>query len=90
MIHRTEKPVALAARALEYASKRSGNVRDLFGCSGSRLIAAGQTGRRALLMELDGLCCDVIGRRWERFAGRQAQRRCAGASGTAGGRSGWG
>jgi DNA modification methylase len=49
-------------------------VLDLFGGSGSTLIAAEQTGRRAFLMELDELYCDVIVRRWEQFTGRQAER----------------
>jgi DNA modification methylase len=38
------------------------------------LIAAEQTGRRAYLMELDALYCDVIVRRWEQFTGHKAQR----------------
>jgi DNA modification methylase len=80
MVHLTEKPVELAARALEYSSRFGENVLDLFGGSGSTLIAAEQTGRRAFLMELDGLYCDVIVQRWERFTGKKAQRRCAGAS----------
>src|SRR5262249_10511073 len=44
--HNTEKPVELAARALEYSSKPGENVLDLFGGSGSTLIAAEQTGRK--------------------------------------------
>ena len=60
MIHLTEKPVELAARAMEYSSKPGENVLDLFGGSGSTLIAAEQTGRKAFLMELDALYCDVI------------------------------
>jgi DNA modification methylase len=47
MIHLTEKPVELATRAMEYSSKPGENVLDLFGGSGSTLIAAEQTGRRA-------------------------------------------
>lgn len=47
---------------------------DLFGGSGSTLIAAEQTGRRAFLMELDMPYCDVIVERWEKFTGRKAQR----------------
>ena len=47
MIHLTEKPVELASRALEYSSQQGENVLDLFGGSGSTLIAAEQTGRRA-------------------------------------------
>ena len=74
MVHLTEKPVELARRAIEFSSRRGENVLDLFGGSGSTLIAAEQTGRRAFLMELDGLYCDVIVRRWEQFTGRQAER----------------
>jgi DNA modification methylase len=74
MIHLTEKPVELAARAISYSSQPGENVLDLFGGSGSTLIAAEQTGRRALLMEVDALYCDVIVRRWEQFTGRQAPR----------------
>jgi DNA modification methylase len=46
---------------------------DLFGGSGSTLIAAEQTGRRAYLMELDPLYCDVIVQRWEKFTGQKAE-----------------
>jgi DNA modification methylase len=74
MIHLTEKPVELAKRAIEYSSKPGENVLDLFGGSGSTLIAAEMTGRRAFLMELDPLYCDVIVQRWEAFTGGKAQR----------------
>jgi len=74
MIHLTEKPVELAARAMQYSSHAGENVLDLFGGSGSTLIAAEQIGRRAFLMELDRLYCDVILQRWEQFTGRKAQR----------------
>jgi DNA modification methylase len=47
---------------------------DLFGGSGSTLIAAQQLDRRAYLMELDPLYCDVIVQRWENFTGRNAER----------------
>jgi DNA modification methylase len=73
MIHLTEKPVELAARAMEYSSKPGENVLDLFGGSGSTLIAAEQTGRKAFLMELDPLYCDVIVTRWEQFTGKKAE-----------------
>jgi DNA modification methylase len=52
---------------MEYSSKTGENVLDLFGGSGSTLIAAEQRGRRAFLMELDELYCDVIRRRWAEF-----------------------
>jgi DNA modification methylase len=74
MVHLTEKPVELATRALEYSTRRGEHVLDLFGGSGSTLIAAEQTGRRAFLMEIDPLYCDVIVRRWEQFTGKQAKR----------------
>jgi DNA modification methylase len=72
MVHLTEKPVELATRAIQYSSRRDENVLDLFGGSGSTLIAAEQTGRRAFLMELDALYCDVIVTRWEQFTGQKA------------------
>jgi DNA modification methylase len=74
MIHLTEKPVELAVRAMQYSSQVGENVLDLFGGSGSSLIAAEQTGRRAFLMELDPLYCDVIIARYEQFTGQKAKR----------------
>jgi DNA modification methylase len=74
MIHLTEKPVELAKRAIEYSSKQGENVLDLFGGSGSTLIAAEVTGRRAFLMELDPLYADVIISRYESFSGKKAER----------------
>lgn len=74
MVHLTEKPVELAARAIHYSSRVGENVLDLFGGSGSTLIACEQTGRHAFLMELDPLYCDVIVERWEKFTGRVAER----------------
>ncbi|CAG0989632.1 partial Modification methylase DpnIIB, partial [Anaerolineae bacterium] len=74
MVHLTEKPVELAKRAIEYSSKPGENVLDLFGGSGSTLIACEQTGRRAFLMELDPLYCDVIVQRYEQFTGKKATR----------------
>jgi DNA modification methylase len=71
-VHLTEKPVELAARALLYSSRKGENVLDLFGGSGSTLIAAEQTGRKAFLMELDSLYSDVIVMRWENLTRRKA------------------
>lgn len=73
MVHLTEKPVELAVRAIQYSSLAGANVLDLFGGSGSTLIACQQTGRRAFLMELDPPYCDVIVERWEKFTGRKAE-----------------
>jgi DNA modification methylase len=72
MIHLTEKPVELAARALTYSSKPGDTVLDLFGGSGSTLIAAEKLGHRARLMEIDAPYCDLIVRRWQEFTGRKA------------------
>jgi DNA modification methylase len=74
MIHLTEKPVELAARAIQYSSRPGENILDLFGGSGSTLIAAEQTGRKAFLMELDPLYADVIVQRFANFSGKKAQR----------------
>jgi len=74
MVHLTEKPVELAARAMKYSSRPGENVLDLFGGSGSTLMAAEQTGRKAFLMELDPPYCDVIVERFEKFTGQKAER----------------
>jgi DNA modification methylase len=70
-VHPTQKPVALSVRAFGNHIKLL-NVLDLFGGSGSTLIGAEQTGRKAYLMELDPKYCDVIVARWEQFTGKKA------------------
>jgi DNA modification methylase len=70
MIHLTEKPVELAVRALTYSSKAGESVLDLFGGSGSTLIACEKLGRKARLMEIDPPYCDVICRRFMEFSGK--------------------
>ena len=72
MVHLTEKPVELALRALTYSSRAGEVVLDLFGGSGSTLIACEKLGRRARLMEIDPAYTDVIVRRWEQHTGRKA------------------
>jgi hypothetical protein len=74
MVHLTEKPVELAVRAMHYSSRRGENVLDLFGGSGSTLMAAELAGRHAFLMELDPPYCDVIVQRWEQYTGKKAER----------------
>jgi len=74
MVHLTEKPTALAEQAIEYSSLPGENILDLFGGSGSSLIAAQRTGRKAFLMEIDALYCDVIVQRYEKFTGKKADR----------------
>lgn len=70
-VHPTQKPVALSVRAFGNHIKLL-NVLDLFGGSGSTLIGAEQTGRKAYVMELDPKYCDVIVKRWEDFTGKKA------------------
>ena len=72
MVHLTEKPVELAARAIRYSSRPAENVLDLFGGSGSTLMACEQTGRNGFAMEIDPPYCDVIVQRWEAFTGKKA------------------
>jgi DNA modification methylase len=79
MVHLTEKPTELATRAMHYATRAGENVLDLFAGSGSSLIAAEQTCRRAFLLELDPLYCDVIVTRWEQFTGKKAEREAMGS-----------
>ena len=74
MCHLTEKPVELAIRAMQYSSRPGENVLDLFGGSGSTLMACEQLGRHGFLMELDPAYCDVIVQRWETATGRKAVR----------------
>lgn len=71
-LHPTMKPVELIEKALEDASKSGNLVLDLFGGSGSTMIACEKLGRKARLMELDPKYCDVIVKRWEDFTGKKA------------------
>jgi DNA modification methylase len=80
MQHLTAKPAELSSRAMEYSSKPGENVLDLFAGSGSCLSAAEQTGRKAFLMEIDPLYCDVIVARFEKFTGKKAERIAAAES----------
>lgn len=73
-MHPTVKPVRMIADAIRDVSGRGEIVLDLFGGSGSTLIAAEKTGRRAFLCELDPVYCDRILRRWEAFAHDDAER----------------
>ena len=67
------KPVELVERAINNSSCAGDIVLDGFGGSGSTLIAAEKTGRKARLVELDPKFCDVIVKRWEEYTGRQAE-----------------
>ena len=70
--HPTQKPVALPEEAIDKTTKVKNKVLDLFGGSGSTLIACEKTNRYCRMMELDPKYCDVIIRRWEEFTGKQA------------------
>jgi DNA modification methylase len=69
-MHPTVKPVALVADAIRDCSKRRQIILDTFAGSGTTLIAAEKTGRRAYVLELDPLYCDTIIRRWQAFTGK--------------------
>jgi DNA modification methylase len=72
--HPTMKPIALCARAIENSSKSGDVALDLFGGSGSTLIACEQLERTCYMMELDEKYCDGIVTRWERLTGEKAER----------------
>ena len=71
--HPTEKPIAVPNMAISHSSKPGDIVLDLFGGSGSTLIACEQTGRKCYMMELDPLYVDVIIARWEKLTGQKAE-----------------
>jgi DNA modification methylase len=73
-VHPTQKPVALIERALKNSSTQGQTVLDLFGGSGSTLIACESTGRSCRMLELDPRYCDVIVNRWEKVTGQKAKR----------------
>jgi site-specific DNA-methyltransferase (adenine-specific) len=71
--HPTMKPIELITRAINNSSRANDLVLDPFAGSGSTLIAADQTRRRARVMEIDPKYCDVIIARWERITGGKAE-----------------
>ena len=64
----------LLARQIKNSTKQGKAVLDIFGGSGSTLIACEQLNRRCYMMELDPKYCDVIVKRWEEFTGQTAKR----------------
>ena len=72
-LHPTMKPVELVEKAILDGSQVNGIVLDLFGGSGTTMIAAEKTGRCARVMELDPKYCDVMVKRWEDFTGKKAE-----------------
>jgi DNA modification methylase len=79
-LHPTMKPVELVERAIRNSSRPGDVVLDSFGGSGTTLIAAEKSGRRARLIELDPKYVDVIVRRWQEFAGGRAIRESDGTA----------
>ena len=71
-LHPTMKPIELIANALENSTKENDCVLDVFGGSGSTLIACEQLNRKCYMAELDPKYCDVIIQRWEDFTGMKA------------------
>lgn len=72
-IHPTIKPLKIISDKVQISSNIKGVVLDLFGGSGSTLIACEQLDRRCYMMELDPHYCDVIIQRWENFTGKKAE-----------------
>ena len=72
--HATPKPLALCARGIKTSSREGEIVLDVFGGSGSTMIACEQLGRKCRMMELDPHYCDVIISRWEKLTGGQARK----------------
>ena len=73
-LHPTMKPVGLCAEAIRNSSQPNEIVLDLFGGSGSTLIACEQLNRKCFMMELDPVYCQVIINRWEKFTGKTAKK----------------
>ena len=71
-LHPTQKPVALAEEAIDKTTNNADIVLDLFGGSGSTLIAAEKSARKCYLMELGPKYCDTIIKRWQDFTGKEA------------------
>lgn len=71
--HPTMKPIALVKKAIDNSSKPQTNIIDLFGGSGTTIIASEQSGRSCFMMELDPKYVDVIVKRWETFTGKKAE-----------------
>jgi DNA modification methylase len=72
-LHPTMKPIALIENALLNSTKKDDIVADLFGGSGSTLIACEQTNRTCYMMEIDPKYCDVIRKRYAKFIGKEEE-----------------
>lgn len=72
-VHPTQKPTELITQIFDEWAKDLTNIVDLFGGSGSTLIACEKTNRKCFMMELDPHYCDVIVARWEKYTGQKAE-----------------
>jgi DNA modification methylase len=71
-VHPTQKPIFIPEEAINNSSKQGSNILDLFGGSGSTLIACEKLGRNGFILELDPKYCDVIIQRWQQYTGKEA------------------
>ena len=71
-MHPTQKPVELVEKAISNSSKGQDVVIDVFGGSGSTLIACEKNNRHCRMMELSPAYCDVIINRWQQYTGKEA------------------
>lgn len=74
MVHPTQKPIELCERGIVNSTKHGEIILDLFGGSGSTLVACEKTDRKCFMMELDPIYCGVILDRWQKFTGKKAHR----------------
>ena len=70
--HPTTKPIKLLVGLIHNSTSENQKIIDLFGGSGSTLIACEKTNRQCRMMELDPIYCDVIIKRWQEFTGQSA------------------
>lgn len=73
-LHPTMKPVKLVGRFVINSSREGDTVADIFGGSGTTMIACEQLKRKCRMMELDPHYCDVIIDRWEKFTNKKAEK----------------
>ncbi len=73
-IHPTQKPIALAIWCFETYGEKAKNVLDLFGGSGSTLIACEKSNKNCFMMEIEPAYCDIIVERWCKLTGKKAKR----------------
>lgn len=73
-LHPTQKPVRMLGEILKDFSDEGDNILDVFGGSGTTLIACEQLDRNCFMMEMSPKYCDVIIDRWEKYTGKTAKQ----------------